>query len=321
MRLLCSLTANFDQTATQFFFRDVKMNTNSLLIQKYETVEVFFVEDGWFNATLVAKNFGKDVYEWTRSEDAFNYAVALAKRLNLVDSSVVTGMVPLIKNASLDEKRELIQRFLKDCGLIKTKRGKPENGGGTWFHPKLGIKFARWLSVDFELWCDEKVEELIKQQKTPQFQFLEPIWHPQGFDFKVVPEAEDVSCKARRNTYTALLSSLGFASSRYKRQITDAVNEILMGLKARDFRHRFLIPVGSRRRTRLLFNYSLRRATNEVEVVACQRIVDEGVSDWETVFNYVVETATVVAASYAARGYRLVENVPTMRRRTTSVAV
>lgn len=292
------------------------MNTNSLLVKVYEATEVFFVEDGWFNATLVAKRYSKDVFEWTRSEDAFNYAVALAKRLNLIDLEAITGVIPVIKSSTLEEKRALIQKFLKDVGLIKTKRGKPENGGGTWFHPKLGVKFARWLSVDFELWCDERTEEIIKQQSTSQFQFLEPIWHPQGFDFKVVPEAEDLICKLQRNTYTSLLNRLGFSTSPYKRQITDAVNEILMGFTARDFRQRFLIPPGSRRRTRLLFNYSLRRATNEVELVACQRIADEGVRDWLTILQYVIETAMVVSASYTARGYRLVEDVPTMRRRT-----
>lgn len=147
MRLLCSLTANFDETATQFFFRDVKMNTNSLLIQKYETVEVFFVEDGWFNATLVAKNFGKDVYEWTRSEDAFNYAVALAKRLNLVDSNIITGMIFEVKNSiSLQSKRNVFQEFLKVAGLIKSKRGQPKNGGGTWLHFELKDHFDFWCS-------------------------------------------------------------------------------------------------------------------------------------------------------------------------------
>lgn len=291
------------------------MNNDALLIKLYESTEVFFVEDGWFNATKIALKFGKNPIEWIRSDEAFNYSIALAKRFNLVDLEVIYGMVPQIKISALDEKRVLIQQFLKDVGLIRTKRGSTNNGGGTWFHPKLGVVFARWLDFDFAVWCDEKIEELIKQQSTSQFQFLEPIWHPQGFDFKVVPEAEDVTCKIQRNTYTSLLNSLGFSTSPYKRQITDAVNEILMGFTARDFRQRFLIPPGSRRRTRLLFNYSLRRATNEVELVACQRIADEGVRDWSIILQYVIETARVVSASYTARGYRLVEDVPSMRRR------
>lgn len=36
---------------------------------------------------------------------------------------------------------------------------------GTWFHPKLAIVFARWLAPEFEIWCDEQIEELLKNGK------------------------------------------------------------------------------------------------------------------------------------------------------------
>ncbi|MEF6041736.1 KilA-N domain-containing protein, partial [Escherichia coli] len=35
-------------------------------------------------------------------------------------------------------------------------------GGGTWLHPKLAVRFARWLSVDFEIWCDEQIDAIIQ---------------------------------------------------------------------------------------------------------------------------------------------------------------
>jgi len=126
------------------------MNNDSLLIKVYESTEVFFVEDGWFNATKVALKYGKDVFEWTRSEDAFNYAVALAKRLNLMDLEVITGISTEVKNVvKLQSKRKIFQKFFKDAGLIKTKRGQPENGGGTWLHPELKNHFDFWCSRTF----------------------------------------------------------------------------------------------------------------------------------------------------------------------------
>src|SRR5699024_726548 len=31
-----------------------------------------------------------------------------------------------------------------------------------WLHPKLAVKFARWVDTDFEIWCDEQIDELIR---------------------------------------------------------------------------------------------------------------------------------------------------------------
>lgn len=51
----------------------------------------------------------------------------------------------------------------KKTGLVKTKSGSPENGGGTWLHPKLAVAFARWLSVEFAVWCDLTIDSLINK--------------------------------------------------------------------------------------------------------------------------------------------------------------
>lgn len=49
--------------------------------------------------------------------------------------------------------------------VIITKKGgragKDSVEQGTWFHPRLGIVFARWLDLDFEIWCDEQIAELL----------------------------------------------------------------------------------------------------------------------------------------------------------------
>lgn len=43
------------------------------------------------------------------------------------------------------------------------------NGGnnpGTWMHQKLALKFAAWLSPEFELWIFDRIEELLTTGKT-----------------------------------------------------------------------------------------------------------------------------------------------------------
>lgn len=89
---------------------------------------VSFTDDGWFNATVAAKRFGKVPHEWLRLPETTRYLKALKSRY---------GKIP----------------------YLRTARG---NGGGTWLHPKLAVAFARWLDAEFAVWCDEQIEELLR---------------------------------------------------------------------------------------------------------------------------------------------------------------
>ena len=48
--------------------------------------------------------------------------------------------------------------------VIDTKIGGV-NGGESWIHEKLILNFARYLNVEFELWCDEQIATLLKEGK------------------------------------------------------------------------------------------------------------------------------------------------------------
>ena len=45
--------------------------------------------------------------------------------------------------------------------IIKVQQGSAENGGGTYLHAGLVVIFARWLSADFAVWCDDIIKKLI----------------------------------------------------------------------------------------------------------------------------------------------------------------
>lgn len=51
--------------------------------------------------------------------------------------------------------------------------------GGSWIHEKLILNLARFISVDFELWCDEIIAELIREGKVelvkPSYMIDNPI--------------------------------------------------------------------------------------------------------------------------------------------------
>lgn len=86
-----------------------------------------FNSDGWFNATAAAEKFGKRVGDWIDLPSTKEYM----EKLNTRYSGI----------------------------LMNAKRGK---NGGTWLHPKLAVSFARWLSVDFAIWCDEQIDIIIR---------------------------------------------------------------------------------------------------------------------------------------------------------------
>jgi phage antirepressor YoqD-like protein len=86
----------------------------------------------YFNATQMAKGFGKSPREW----------LFLAGTARLRQSLVRQG-----KSKSMEEQ-------------IITVRGSM---GATWVEYGLGLEFARWLSPEFSLWCNERIRELVSQ--------------------------------------------------------------------------------------------------------------------------------------------------------------
>jgi len=107
----------------------------SLISLAYEGHPITIRDDGWFNATEAAKRFGQDVHEWLRLPKTQRYLEALGKAVGLKPGK---------------------SRF----ALVKAKRGGKD--AGTWLHPKLAVAFARWLDDDFAVWCDCKIDDIIR---------------------------------------------------------------------------------------------------------------------------------------------------------------
>lgn len=57
------------------------------------------------------------------------------------------------------------------CGnltsLTISRKGGVDGGGSTLIHEKLILKLAQWLDVEFEIWCDQQVAQLLNQQIRP----------------------------------------------------------------------------------------------------------------------------------------------------------
>ena len=91
------------------------------------------------NANKMAEAFGGRVKldNWKRSENTKRYIEALKKAL----------------------------RENHDTELIIVKQGGKATEQGTWIHEKLILNFARYLNIEFELWCDEQIATLLRDGK------------------------------------------------------------------------------------------------------------------------------------------------------------
>jgi hypothetical protein len=132
---------------------------NALVQADYNELSVSFTEEAWINATAVAERFGKSPNEWLRLPSTDDYIHALERKY---------GKIPHLKPGTA-------------TGYVKTKRG---NNGGTWLHPKLAVRFAQWLDVDFAVWCDEQIDGLLRG-KHPHYDWKR-MRHEATSSFKVM---------------------------------------------------------------------------------------------------------------------------------------
>lgn len=89
--------------------------------------------DVMVNATEMAKHFGKLPNDYLRLPSVNELIKAIARKSRTSENQ-----------------------------LVKSVMGSPASGGGTWLHEDIALDFAQWLNVDFKLWCNDRIKELLK---------------------------------------------------------------------------------------------------------------------------------------------------------------
>lgn len=108
---------------------------NSQVFLYNEKPVIFQLEnDGMVNATKLAKNFGKHKRPqlWLRTKAAQEYLDAYSYDAHICASSLTTTVIG---------------------------RG---NNQGTFMYPDIAIEYARWLNPRFGIWCNLRIQELLK---------------------------------------------------------------------------------------------------------------------------------------------------------------
>lgn len=111
--------------------------TQKNVVFKYGNANVTFLTEGEnvkVNATEMAKLFGnsKKPNDWLKTKQSKEYIKAL-----------------------------VATKILDPADLLIVINGG--NNYGTWMNQDLALEFARWLSPEFGIWCNDKIKELLKQ--------------------------------------------------------------------------------------------------------------------------------------------------------------
>lgn len=123
-------------------------------VYKYSDKEITFKltgEEGvMINATQMIKAFeGKRMNNYLRREETQELALALIRRKSPSIGETLFGA-----SMSINELANI------ENPVIKVVRGG-SGEQGTWMCEDLALDFAQWLSVDFKLWCNDRIKELL----------------------------------------------------------------------------------------------------------------------------------------------------------------
>ena len=124
------------------------MNTLTL---DYNGLALHASREAWFNATEIAEYHGKRLDNFFSLKRTQQYIQAVAKQ---------KGLIPCNPSDLNPPKTGELNPFDPAAypDLIRARRGRY---GGTWLHPDLMVCFARFISLEFEIWCDQTIKALL----------------------------------------------------------------------------------------------------------------------------------------------------------------
>lgn len=123
------------------------MNESKTFIYEGSPVTFQIGEATMVNATEMAKPFGKRPVDWLNNQYTKGFLIDLAEVRNLTSADLVRVI----------------------------KGGNDKNAQGTWLHEDVALEFARWLSPQFAIWCNDRIKELMKYGVTATPQTIDSV--------------------------------------------------------------------------------------------------------------------------------------------------
>ncbi len=94
------------------------------------------------NATNMAKPFKKNPIDFLKTQRAKNFINSFS-----VMKKIITA------------------------DLVKVIQGGTPQMQGTWMHEDVALEFARWLSSEFAIWCNDRIKEILQNKQPSQTEY------------------------------------------------------------------------------------------------------------------------------------------------------
>jgi phage antirepressor YoqD-like protein len=103
---------------------------------------------------------------------------------------------------NLPSSKELVKAITRKNGngenqLVITKRGGIEKPG-TWLYEDIALDFAQWLSVDFKLWCNDRIKEILKYGFTGTDTAIDKVLNDPDFGIKLLTQLKEERAEKQR---------------------------------------------------------------------------------------------------------------------------
>lgn len=106
------------------------------------------------------------VYQYQKDNIEYNISFSMKNEYRMVNATEMIKAFPNKKINDFTSNQQTVnfidvlsKKLITGIPVIKSEVGRY---GGTWMHEKLALKFAAWLSPEFELWVYDKIEELLR---------------------------------------------------------------------------------------------------------------------------------------------------------------
>ena len=182
------------------------------------------IGDGFINGTAMCVAHSRDISDWLALDSTFRLVAALARRL---------GVLP---NSGISPNSVKTRVSATYPGLVTVRRGSPDNGGGSWIHPKLAPHTGQWCNEDFALLVSDWIEEWMTNGRNPipvDWDQQYATWQ-QRHDIRVFlkdflrPELMDVVVTWAQNHKASPI--------RLAAAVHDAMNERIQGMKSQEIK-------------------------------------------------------------------------------------
>lgn len=227
------------------------------------------VANGYINGTAMCLAHEKSVMDWLALPSTFELVSALAARL---------PVEPKCRKSTNSVRTRVSATYPT---LVIVKRGSPENGGGTWIHPKLAVHLAQWCSADFALLVSDWIDEWVISGRNPLKVDLEQeykAWQ-ERYNFRVY--LKDFLRPELMSAVIQWSEANGKSPITFCSQVHDLMNERVQGHRSRELKALNGLPLGDLLRD--YFDAHPLVTYSAINTLARNGIIDRGLDPIEAV--------------------------------------